>query len=479
MFLTERNKLKLLSRNEGKIKSYESCHDLRAWSHDNQTRGRYFRDWIKCNMPICVLPVCTITSFLKTMTWRGRGKGSPRCHPDCKSKLVLDSICSSCHGMKECLRNDVAHEKYFDEEEFETAHWPCERCLEALKSIKMMWKIIIERIFNIRIPKNEDISTSCTSNESVHNIAKAWQNEMVQQTIIVKNLSPCVSGRMNFSSLTCRSSTKDVQKESRLSNSRQKEGKDNFKHKTTETDDKVLYKISSIQDHNRSLRGKLSRCTSFRVKTLDFGCDACDTNEAELNLCKNDLEYLQQRFNVQNDELKRLKSENFSLKLELRQMIRNRNISDIPMIISETHTAVIPKPFETYFDEKDTGLTQQVDSEIVITLKNCQNEKFRKVSLLQVLHKTNGPFKDDIIDKNICSKHEDPVKILAKVQDTFGTIVKREMRIANSKRLSSEKIQIDASYHKMSCCRSNPSCSKISSLSSLNDSVFESSTNVL
>lgn len=74
MFNKRQISLKLLGRNEGKIKSYKSCVDVRAWSHDTHARDRYLRDWIKSDMPICVIPVCTVAGMLRNMSWRHRKK---------------------------------------------------------------------------------------------------------------------------------------------------------------------------------------------------------------------------------------------------------------------------------------------------------------------------------------------------------------------------------------------------------------------
>lgn len=40
---------------------------------------------------------------------------APRCHRDCKSKVLLDSISKSCHAMRECLKENQTFEKYFQE----------------------------------------------------------------------------------------------------------------------------------------------------------------------------------------------------------------------------------------------------------------------------------------------------------------------------------------------------------------------------
>lgn len=72
----QRDTFKLASRNEGKIKSYESCSDLRAWSHDEETRDRYLREWIRNDMPVCIIPLSTLANFLRNMTYKNRGKVS-------------------------------------------------------------------------------------------------------------------------------------------------------------------------------------------------------------------------------------------------------------------------------------------------------------------------------------------------------------------------------------------------------------------
>lgn len=76
MNYTYHRKTILLSRNEGKLKSYDSCFDLRAWSHDMSARDRYLREWMKCNMPPCLLPLSTLNNLLKSMSCRNIGQVS-------------------------------------------------------------------------------------------------------------------------------------------------------------------------------------------------------------------------------------------------------------------------------------------------------------------------------------------------------------------------------------------------------------------
>ncbi|XP_039764893.1 uncharacterized protein LOC120637237 isoform X1 [Pararge aegeria] len=488
MFCAGQNKLNLLSRNEGKIKAYDSCLDVRAWSHDIEVRDRYIREWIKSDMPICVIPVHTVSGCLKAMTRRSRGRSTPRCHPNCKSKVVLESICNSCHAMKECLKGDENFEKYFAAEEFETSHWPCEKCLDALKSLKMFWKIITERIFKISIPKNDDVES--TSNKSVQSVAKAWQKELIKQALVVKQLTPIISKQINEKpTYTWKSYTNYFKKIITLNNSRYMIDDDdnstvdseilNEKHYICEDKATVTNPIRDIRNNGRSklLVKKISRCTSFRGRTVDFGGDACHIDAEEINMCKNNLVYLQKQYNMQSDELGQLKTENTSLKVQLQNMARKYAPLCSTMITSDNKASVIPKPYESYCEAETT--LKNIDSEMIITLKNCENENFKHVSMLQVLHKTNGSrdINENLVDLNCCWKNkQDPIKILTKVHNTFGAIVRRELTIANQRQCDPKEVQIDASYHQVHASRSVPSCSSVSS-KSLSD-VFASTTEV-
>lgn len=144
MNLISYEQLRLFGRNEGKIKSYESCFDISAWSHDLGKRDQYLRRWIKCDMPVNIISVCPLTRILTVMTCKSRIKVStlfasnkvfinfhinllliiesvinlkptPRCHPDCKSQLLLNTISNSCSTMRECLKENKKFEKYFQE----------------------------------------------------------------------------------------------------------------------------------------------------------------------------------------------------------------------------------------------------------------------------------------------------------------------------------------------------------------------------
>ncbi|XP_052747147.1 uncharacterized protein LOC112058599 [Bicyclus anynana] len=476
MFCTGQKKLALLARNEGKLKEYGSCLDLRAWSHDLKVQDCYLRDWMKSDMPIYVIPVHTVASCLRIMTKKRSGWYTPSCHPKCKSKVVLESICDSCHAMKDCLKNDDNFEKYFIEEEFDTTHWPCEKCLDALKSLKMFWKIITEKIFKLYIPTNVNMKSASSSNKSVESVTQAWQDELMQQTLLVKKLKTTNIEELNKKpTYLWQSYTKYLKKIIMQNNSDEIESCiDNKKlNKITDIcEEKAIQThpldFSSLENKRSPLLvKKISKCTSFSAKTVDYGCDACHIDYTTVNMYKNNLDYLQQQYNVQSDELSHLKIENKSLKLQLQDMTKK----SLPLAFT------IPKPYEHCCEKDET--VKNVDSEMVITLKNCKNEDFKHVSMLEVLHKTNG---SRLLDENLIGlnnywkKKQDPIKILTKVHNTFGALVKRELSIANHNKCDTKEVEIDASYNKVDASKSVASCTPQSSHSLLD--VFTSTTEV-
>ncbi|XP_059059305.1 uncharacterized protein LOC131852628 [Achroia grisella] len=481
------NRHRLVARNEGKIKSYESCSDIRAWSHDGALRDRYLREWMKCDMPICVIPVYTLTSFLKNMTYRSRRRAMPKCHPDCKSKVILESICSSCHMMKECLKNNRQFEKYFEEEEFETCHWPCKRCLEVLKTIKMFWKVIVDRIFNINSNSENFCGSSMNRTDSVKSIAKTWEKQMVEEALFVKNISSLSKKRSSLNSNDCCRNRKHIDPKTDLYFRNpipckiekeiifKHDNKNSRKSQTMESDH--ILNSSASNSNEKPIRGKLSRCTSVRVKMVNKSCDTCNIEKeyCELQAYKCNLEYLQQRYNRQLNEMDLLKKENNSLKLELHNIYNrsswNNTIYNSVNIPSSKN--VIPKPFDNCVEiNKNEESVKNFDSEMIITMKTCKNESYRHVSLLKVLHKTNDPVmtNSDINRRN--DVKENPIDILTKVQNTFVELVRREIIV--NKTSSNTDSQIHASFYRVTESKSAPSCSTILSDSFSAQSYFVS-----
>ncbi|KAG7311751.1 hypothetical protein JYU34_002810 [Plutella xylostella] len=442
----------LASRNEGKLKAYESCEDCRAWSHDRSKRSQYLKQWIKSDMTKSVLPVSCLAGYLDSMTRKGRGDLTPRCHPDCKSKVLLDSIQASCCAMRECLRNDEKCSKYFVEEEFETSHWPCERCLEALKGIKMLWKLISERIFHVKYC-SDDSGVHSSRSTSVRSLAKHWQREVITQTLLVSSFQRG-DGEGNTrrhkhvaSRVKCNSSGSNRSLRYRA---------------------KADVESISICSYQMCLKPALKpSCEKPPVRSI--GCDASTRDQDEIKQLKSSLTNMQCRLEAQARELDRMREENNLLKVELQKKVNEINA----LRPSRPYTALCLKrdadknrlrPFEGSIEDFGCSHATNTDSEMVITLKNCKNKHFRHVSLLQVIHKTNEPVSPVVSDFTISKpsfQHEDPLKLLTKVQNTFGAIVQREINMACDKKKFSKKCSIDSTYRGFHSGKGACSCTSI------------------
>ncbi|XP_061706932.1 uncharacterized protein LOC133517608 [Cydia pomonella] len=468
MFYSIPYKLRLISRNEGKIKSYESCVDVRAWNHDVAVRGGHLRAWIKSDMPCCVIPVSTLVATLRVMGCRSRGRLTPRCHPNCKSKVVLESICNSCQTIKECFQNNPKYEKYFDEEEFETSHWPCERCLDALKGIKMLWKIILEKIFRIHIPKTEKTPLNDRSYTMLTTV-KSWKNEIVHEALYVKNMTVLDLNKNNdVTSSSCKFQS-EVKQASPIypARSRNVETTNAIVNKNNNS---VIKTESYVVIAKTPKPRKVSRSISVNIKKADVCCETSYLEEGDNKVCKNDL---QQNLNVLMVDIERLKKENMSLKMEL-QSVYNKSapkprLSRLAPLLSNDALAYLPKPFE---EEETTNFVDDVNSEMIITMKNCRKLGYKQVSLLQVLHKSNQPFFSTNSKTDSSCRKEDPIHVLEKLQTTFGAIMQREVGLVSNKKCSEKSSsEIDASYHNYKI-KLNKSPSKLQNetkLSSVNE----------
>ncbi|XP_053602226.1 uncharacterized protein LOC128670520 [Plodia interpunctella] len=449
---------RLLIREEGKIKSYESSVDLRSWSHDTERRSRYLQDWMKSEMPIRVVPGHKLAIFLNTMTCKSRRKVTPKCHPDCKSKLVLETLCNSCSAMEECLKNDNNFSAFFQEEEFETCYWPCDRCLEVLKNIKMFWKIILEKVFNIKIPKGEDFgdnSHKVHRVNTVHSVAKMWEKEIIEQAMFVNKIMPILSKNSRLTTKKLEpmalSPSKEIQ---------------------TVVGDIVTLKSAPKSSLPKKINPRRkSRSTSVKIKMVDNETNTSEKDNEDVEIYKHNIEYLQRKFNRQENEMADLKRENNSLKLELENFYENcswklpisRSIKCKADYIGtiDSNTA-LPKPFECCTEEiNQNSDTRGIDSEMIITMRNCKNQNFKHISLLQVLHKTNESvgLLDDIAEP--CHTKQNPVELLTKVRNAFGELVQRELNVALKVKTTPKKSEITASFCRVNISKSEPSCSTL------------------
>lgn len=260
----------------------------------------------------------------------------------------------------------------------------------------MFWNVIIEKIFNLNVPKNEaKAHIGCCRTNSIRDMAKMWERDMVQQAMFVKTattprLSNCPSSctiKTPSRKGTCCRITKRCSEGDRGSTISQKNSRITVpskkicpstkcpKHRVTIVDRESN---CNLQPYDKSQ--KICRCTSVRVKAFDVGCNTSGRREwDDVKAYKTNLEYLQNKYNEQKEEIDKLKRENTSLKIELQNVYKNGKWNSpffCPAVRPDNSSvALVPKPFECCIEENKTmGSAKDADSEMIITMKNCRNE---------------------------------------------------------------------------------------------------------
>ncbi|XP_047987126.1 uncharacterized protein LOC125226983 [Leguminivora glycinivorella] len=128
-----------------------------------------------------------------------------------------------------------------------------------------------------------------------------------------------------------------------------------------------------------------------------------------------------------------------------KERVLKTRLSGLVPVLSNDALAYLPKPFE---EEESTNFADDVESEMIITMKNCRDLGYKQVSLLQVLHKSSKPFFSTNSKTDARCRKEDPIHVLEKLQSTFGAIMKREAGfVSNKKGRDRPPSDIDASYH--------------------------------
>lgn len=260
----------------------------------------------------------------------------------------------------------------------------------------MFWKIIVEKLFNVNISKNEDLEPpECCRTDSVRSVAKMWQTEMVQQAMFVRNITPFLSRTPRFPNACLWKGSKTVKKEPAPCNLKPCVYPDDctkdikrkcnsytmktYKLKSTDTDGLSCPSVSKSGRPCSSHTRKLNRQCSARVKMVDMECDACNDINDEITTYKINLEYLQDKFNCQKKEIEKLKRENSSLRIELHNVYKNSSWKSsfyTPTTCTSNNdtVAILPKPFECCGEEDICNRVKGIDSEMIITMKNCKNE---------------------------------------------------------------------------------------------------------
>lgn len=225
--------------------------------------------------------------------------------------------------------------------------------MEALKAIKIFWKIILEKIFRLDNTKAE--FRPCSSNDSIKTVAQIWQNEIIEKSLIVRSLSPFLNDQVSSPSWYYKI------KEIHSSN--------NFTcRKDVGTEIDISLCKSSQSKLTMKSEKKLSQYTSTIIKTVNANCNTCSSQESMYRNKK--MEYIKQRYKQQNEELMILKRENLSLKLELETISKNLT-SYRPLNIYDSNKVPAPTPFEACCE--NDNIVQDIESEMIITLKNCKN----------------------------------------------------------------------------------------------------------
>lgn len=257
---------------------------------------------------------------------------------------------------------------YF-QEEFESSHWPCDRCLEALKSIKMFWKIIITKLFGINLTKCEGLELDYECVDSVKSIARVWQSDMIHQANYVKKLAPGLCRESVFQSKT------PSMLGSLLSPPKS--------FRSCCIGDNCDIKTNAIQPPRFK---NVSNSTSVKLEITDHECNTSnDIFEAEICAYKRKIASLQAKCNVQWEDVNRLRKENIWLRKE-KNNVRNGCLWKSPYCIPEVEnichrsvTCLIQKPFEAHL--ADNYPLSNVDSEMIITIKNGKNQVFSWCSI--------------------------------------------------------------------------------------------------
>lgn len=211
----------------------------------------------------------------------------------------------------------------------------------------------MEKIFRLDSTKAE--YRPCSSTESIKTVAQIWQSEIIDKALIVRSLTPFLNDQVSNSSGYYK------MKETHSSNTF-----NCCKDVGTEVDT-YLCKSSQSKTIMKSNK-KSNQYTSTTINTINANCNNFSSQDSLYRDKK--IEYLKQRYNQQNEELRMLKRENLSLKLELETMTRNITTYR-PLHIYDRNNIPAPKPFEVCCESENAA--KDIESEMIITLKNCKN----------------------------------------------------------------------------------------------------------
>lgn len=263
----------------------------------------------------------------------------------------------------------------------------------------MFWKIIVEKLFHANIPKEKVDDYT----KSIHSLAKNWEQEIIKQTVYVKKVSKATLNltddilppKPNYlekkpaflsdSNDMDKLKSKTYEKLSRFDRDNRTNGnRSSIKSQGV----RVKVETSKPQTYFRSPCKKCNKCVHKKAITndvacscqlftrADIGCDPCDfeNEQNELKICKKNIDYLQKELTVQLRQIDKLKLENLSVKAELEKVYRkrqNNNLGHYPVTFNSHDNELVPKPFDS---GSDVDSVKAIDSEMIITMKNCKND---------------------------------------------------------------------------------------------------------
>lgn len=248
--------------------------------------------------------------------------------------------------------------------------------MEALKNIKLFWKILLHKIFNINISKVQsfDNKSNC-ENDSARDVARSWQKEMMRQAFFVKALSPQLSSTMSNGKKCDKGLHIDEDNCTHIPKSPCSEG---------DCTDLVKKPSRVFLCHCKPLYCKDNECdcdirqeektqkqcrfVSVKVETATVACNTCDNS-----VC---ISRLTNENNAQKAEMVKLINENASLKCELKKAYDESNRKEIycPKLSSTSDKSytMLCTPFKESVPTDDPSkVARDAESEMIITLQNC------------------------------------------------------------------------------------------------------------
>lgn len=247
--------------------------------------------------------------------------------------------------------------------------------MEALKSIKLFWKILLEKLFNLNISKTSNFSKDNCPNDSSREVARNWQQEMVRQALFVKSLMPCISSssRKKYDASctgshidNCAYITKPPCREGDCVDLAKKSSRVQFCHcEFLKYKDKECC-CNLSKDENTA---KHCRYVSVSVKTASVACNTCNYSVSITKLKSENV--------TQQTEMAKLMNENLLLKRELQKVCDEEKWTEssyCPTLlpVNENPRSLLHKFEESVYDT--SKVAKDAESEMIITLRNCKND---------------------------------------------------------------------------------------------------------